>query len=1789
MTKTLRKNYFRFSAPFKNLLTVLLLFVMGLGSAQIANYEYDASLEPDTGFSYSPITGTDLFGPTWENNSNSAVPIGFSFVFNGISYTTLKVSSNGFIAFGGSTNLSATDYAPISRGANTNYVGTIAAFGRRLANANFGNEPIYAVPSTGVSYTTTGPSGSQVFIVQWENAVRYNNATSPFTGLLNFQIRLYEGSNAIEIHFAPTDVPTTTSDTQGGQCGIRGVANTEFSNRRLPTPPGFGLWTSTEAGVFNTNAMNFRNNSYPTYTFRLRWNAPCLAPSAPVVSNVQPTSADANWTVPVVAPAGGYDWMVVSSGENPNSVTPAAIEASGNTTDNFVTPITGLPGGTTMVFWVRSNCGGGRASNWFPSGSFTTSCDPTGVPYIQNFNATSVGAIPPCTSTQVVSGNPWSVQQTPVVNGFSADRFLRYAFSGNVANSWFYTQRVSLTAGSTYYISYKYGASDPTLTERLRVAYSTSNTSAAMLSNVLVEHPEVKNSPIFNTVHFTPTVSGDYYFGFQSWSAASQEFLLLDDIRVDVSSCLVPTGLNSASVTAAGATIFWNQPTPVPSGGYAYYVSTSATPPSYGQLPTGLTAPGSFVVGLNNLNPSTTYYVWVRSNCGSAGFGEWSAVHSFTTQPAPPAPICNPSSTSVDGQGIVRVQLGNIDNITGTEPLNYGNYSNLVANLARGETHELRVYYNTGTWRYRTRVWVDWNQDGVFDEVTELMDQGISPGNTPQFLSLNIPIPVGVPLGVYRVRIGGKDTAFVGPCYVGFFSSFEDYSINVIETPAPLALTLSSDSICLGESTALVQITGATVGNYNAYSWVPSAGVSGNPIDGYTFSPAESTVYTLTGFQLSAPFSVRSVTFTVNIQETPSPVSFVENPALVCATGNPVMLVKEGGILGGVVIESQNFNDSSLGGGWSTTINSTGGNTANSAFTLRPSGTTIAGQIHISNDNSQFLVSNSDSQGSGNTTNVNLFSPVLDLSTYSAAQLTFYHYYRAWTNGGVSVQVSTNGMAGPWTTVMFYGASQTQGARDNFKEENINLNAYTGPGFDNVVLRWNYTATFGWSWALDNITLIGSAPSPAVWSPTTGLFTNAAGTVPYTGTPTVSVYAKPNSTTTYTATVTSLEGCTASADILVEVPVLVTGGLGGDQDICSGVPSDVILLGNAHPVVRWEYSNSSTFSSILGSYANSTETLTGAEIGSDFDVRYVRAVISDGVCEAYSPAVGVFVQRTIFEGASWTNFEPDETIKAVVDFSGNYTFTGSLEACSLEIVSGNVTIASGATLNIKNEVIVADGATLTFENGTSLIQESDIANSGSIRYRRNSTGMFLLDYTYWSSPVMSQDLYAFSPFTNFSRKYEWNASTQGWTQLFGTSASHVAGNVFSTPGKGFIVRAPGNGPIVFYSHTSGNPRVVFPGEFLGVPNNGTITVATSANGDGFNLLGNPYPSAIDVHAFLLDPANIHLERTIKYWTHNTPITNNVYTASDYATYNFTGPSIDDWDGIAGNDSGFNANLTVPGRYMASGQGFVIDALSDGMATFRNSHRVSGNNNVFFRMAEAHQLVSAADAIEMQEKHRIWLTMNNHYDLKKSLLVGYVAEATNGYDNGYDGKFSTSGYGLEFYSVLDATPLTIQGRALPFTDSDLVPLGYFAQQSGVYSISMSNKDGLFQNQTVYIEDLLTGEIHPLHESAYSFVTEAGRYDQRFVLRYTNETLSVNAPQFGEHHVVIYKEHSSLLIQTQETEMSEVVLYDMSGRRLVSQQGDLGTLVRFDQLQIAQQVLMVEIVTLDKGSVYKKYVY
>ncbi len=519
---------------------------------------------------------------------------------------------------------------------------------------------------------------------------------------------------------------------------------------------------------------------------------------------------------------------------------------------------------------------------------------------------------------------------------------------------------------------------------------------------------------------------------------------------------------------------------------------------------------------------------------------------------------------------------------------------------------------------------------------------------------------------------------------------------------------------------------------------------------------------------------------------------------------------------------------------------------------------------------------------------------------------------------------------------------------------------------------------------------------------------------------------------------------------------------------------------------------------------------------------------------------------------SWTPSGTPTNADNIV-FVSPYTLTVDLAGCSCTVNTGiTVTIASGKTLTITNGVTTT-GGNLIFENQASLVQINDAAiNMGNITYKRISAPMKDKDYTYWSSPVLGQKLNVLSPYTTYQRYYSF--VNNAWFQ-------EVVANPM-IPAKGYIIRIP---PVGSGTHTQAV-------QFVGPANNGKQTFVAEYDNKGteiYNLIGNPYPSAISADKFLAANSvdvNAPLNGTLYFWTHNTAISNLYqYSTNDYATYNGTGA-------VAG-----SGGVSPTGK-IAAGQSFFVESKKGGEVKFINDMREIGNNNQFFRMSTK----SKTTAIE---KNRIWLNLTNTQGLFKQMLVGYVTGATNDFDSSFDGVSFNGNTFVDFYSVSQDKNLTIQGKALPFDRQDLVPLGYSSTFSGSFSIAINNFDGLFADNPVFIEDKVTQVTHNLKNGPYTFSSDIGTFNNRFVLKYSNTTLGTGDFDKENNQVVVAVRNKEIKINSFVEAIEKVVLYDLLGKQVYEKKDVSSKELQVIHLNVAQQVLIAKI-TLENGVVVTK---
>lgn len=534
------------------------------------------------------------------------------------------------------------------------------------------------------------------------------------------------------------------------------------------------------------------------------------------------------------------------------------------------------------------------------------------------------------------------------------------------------------------------------------------------------------------------------------------------------------------------------------------------------------------------------------------------------------------------------------------------------------------------------------------------------------------------------------------------------------------------------------------------------------------------------------------------------------------------------------------------------------------------------------------------------------------------------------------------------------------------------------------------------------------------------------------------------------------------------------------------------------------------------------------------------------------------LESTIWNGISWSDGFPSGGKELV--FKADYLNLQTTNVCSCKIDEGKtVTLLNANTLGL--EFDYSGLGTLVLEDSASLYQSDDeIVNTGIVHAKRKSSPILKFDYTYWSSPVSHQTLFDVSPNTLQDKYFSFNYVLNDWKEEDPSEIMML--------GKGYIIRGPQD-----FSTTLPS---IFEATFKGVPNNGKINLDLGAM-DTPNLIGNPYPSALDADLFLSQNKS-NIKGALYFWTHNTPYSNDQYNADDYAVYNSLG-------GVATRASlSSGMNQTIPDGTIASGQAFFVLSKNQGNVVFNNSMRVKERNSVFFKPGRN----TKKNKSEI-ERHRIWLNLENTQGVFKQILVGYIKGATNLYDEDYDAESFNGNSYADFYSIIKNKDLVIQGRALSFTDTDVVPLGYKTITGGNFTISIAETDGDLSNKTIYIEDKVAGVIHDLRAGNYIFTTTSGTFTDRLVLRYTNVTLATNDFGNNENNILVSVKNKAINIISLSENIKEVIVFDVSGRQLYNKK-KVGSLeLPISNLQSGNQVLLIKVTLENNLTIARKVIF
>ncbi|WP_210114460.1 fibronectin type III domain-containing protein [Hymenobacter elongatus] len=331
--------------PWRSTVLLLLLWMglVGPATAQVDTYAFTSSQG-----TFTPISGgTVLPALAADTYLSGVIPLGFSFVFDGVPHTQVKASSNGWLTF----NTSGT----------SNTSGALAA-------APAATRPLVApllddldgnpagATATG-SYLTTGTAPNRVFTFEWLNWEWRWNAVGP---VISFQVKLYESSNRVEFSYRQESAPANATPTLGASIGLAGTGTGSGSYLSLSDATA----APTASPTTENTSINAKPATGQVYAFTPAPLAACPQPRTLRATALTNTTASLTWAA---AGSGTFSLQYGLSGFTPGSAQATTVATATNTVT-----LTGLTASTSYDFYVTQVCGTSGTSSISAPGTFIT-------------------------------------------------------------------------------------------------------------------------------------------------------------------------------------------------------------------------------------------------------------------------------------------------------------------------------------------------------------------------------------------------------------------------------------------------------------------------------------------------------------------------------------------------------------------------------------------------------------------------------------------------------------------------------------------------------------------------------------------------------------------------------------------------------------------------------------------------------------------------------------------------------------------------------------------------------------------------------------------------------------------------------------------------------------------------------------------------------------------------------------------------------------------------------------------------------------------------------------------------------------------------------------------------------------------------------------------------------------------------------------------------------------------------------------------------------------------------
>jgi subtilisin-like proprotein convertase family protein len=594
-----------------------------------------------------------------------------------------------------------------------------------------------------------------------------------------------------------------------------------------------------------------------------------------------------------------------------------------------------------------------------------------------------------------------------------------------------------------------------------------------------------------------------------------------------------------------------------------------------------------------------------------------------TTFSQAPAYCAVPSSDCAFFDQIVNVTLGTLNNSSACSPGGYTDYTSSVGapSINRGATVPLSVTIGPGG-NDSAAVWIDYNQNGVF-ESSEYAFIGGSTSSSNVTVTTNINVPNSALGGVTRMRVRVKYYSSSPPDNVPWtnanactgyqYSETEDYNVNINATcDYPTVPTLSADTVLCGSGgSANLRITAGALNVATDWKWYAGGCGIGNAVGTgttLTVTPASTTTYYVRGEGGCATESnCASVTVTVSsIPASPT----IDSIGPICVNSTQLLNINPIAIFRGNYTVSSGTINMAVPDNTEEGVSSTLTVAANPI----PAGATLESfevKLNMTHTYPGDMIFNLKAP---NNKILNLYKYGGGEYTGQAGGIPNAGWFNAITSSAATIPYSSV------TSVYAYGSATSPGP---FKADALNTTISgsivqnpagfisNAADFAEVLsaLSGNWTLAMAdggpadlgilADWSIIIRYSISTTAYPAIWTPSSSLYTDAAGTIPYDGvTPLFSVYAKPAVNTTYTA-ISNNTGCTSgpsTINVIVNNPIAITTQPSG-ATICEfGTTTFMAAANGTTPSYQWLVNDGSGTYNAISNNSNydgaTTNTLT---------------------------------------------------------------------------------------------------------------------------------------------------------------------------------------------------------------------------------------------------------------------------------------------------------------------------------------------------------------------------------------------------------------------------------------------------------------------------------------------------------------------------------------------------------------------------------------------------------------------